>query len=149
MSGRFSALRRAWPAVVVAVITLVLLVALGTKGNDETDRPRATPEIAESATTGAPASDGLGTVAMSDLPGEARTTIGLIDQGGPYPYDQDDSVFGNREGLLPDAPRGSYREYTVKTPGESDRGARRIVKARDGTLYYTDDHYGTFERVTR
>lgn len=149
MSGLFSGVRRVWPALVVAVITAVLLVALGTKGNDEMDRPRATPEVGDSATTGGPASDGLGTIAMGDLPAEARTTIGLIDQGGPYPYDQDDSVFRNREGLLPDEPRGTYREYTVKTPGESDRGARRIVKARDGTLYYTDDHYGTFKRVDR
>lgn len=141
-------LRRAWPAVAVAVIALIFAIAMGTRGDDSLDRPRATPEVTGSATSGQ-VNDGLPTIAMDDLPPEARTTIGLIDQGGPYPYRQDDSVFQNRERHLPEVPRGSYREYTVKTPGESDRGARRIIKARDGTLYYTDDHYASFERVQR
>ena len=40
-------------------------------------------------------------------------------------------------------------EYTVRTPGESDRGARRIVAGRDGTMYYTSDHYDSFRRIIR
>lgn len=80
------------------------------------------------------------------LPPEAFDTIDLIQQGGPFPYRQDGTTFGNREGLLPDEARGYYREYTVTTPGSSDRGARRIVTGGDppADWYYTDDHYRSF-----
>jgi len=71
----------------------------------------------------------------------------LIDAGGPFPYERDGSVFGNFERRLPERPRGWYREYTVPTPGEDDRGARRIVRGRDGTSWYTADHYESFARV--
>jgi ribonuclease T1 len=56
-------------------------------------------------------------------------------------------VFGNFEKLLPLKERGYYREYTVRTPGTKGRGARRIVAGRGGELYYTDDHYQSFERI--
>ena len=88
-----------------------------------------------------------GGIRLSDLPPEARSTVSLIKKGGPYPYERDGAVFGNREKLLPARERGWYREYTVRTPGERTRGARRIVAGRDGTLYYTDDHYRTFRRI--
>ena len=88
-----------------------------------------------------------GEVRHSDLPSEARSTIALIRKGGPYPYDRDGVVFSNREQQLPARERGWYREYTVRTPGERTRGARRIVAGRDGTLYYTDDHYQSFRRI--
>lgn len=95
-----------------------------------------------------PASDvGMPTIAVADLPPEARTTIGLIRAGGPFPYHQDGVVFHNRERLLPHEPSGYYHEYTVETPGSPDRGARRIIAARDGTLYFTSDHYESFRRV--
>jgi len=81
------------------------------------------------------------------LPPEARQTLMLIRQGGPFPYAKDGSVFGNREGLLPKQPRGYYREYTVSTPGARDRGARRIVAGQGGEHYYTDDHYRSFRRI--
>jgi ribonuclease T1 len=81
------------------------------------------------------------------LPKEAIETVALIKKGGPFPYKRDGVVFGNREKLLPARERGWYREYTVKTPGAKDRGARRIVAGRDGTLYYSDDHYRSFKRV--
>jgi ribonuclease T1 len=86
-------------------------------------------------------------VKAQSLPREARETILLIRQGGPFPYAKDGATFGNREKRLPARERGWYREYTVKTPGSRDRGARRIVAGRDGTLYYTDDHYRTFRRI--
>ena len=73
------------------------------------------------------ASSGLRVVALADLPREAQATVALIDQGGPFPYAQDGVTFGNYEGVLPAHPRGWYREYTVRTPGEPDRGPRRIV----------------------
>ena len=88
-----------------------------------------------------------GEVAKGQLPREALETIALIRKGGPFPYERDGVVFGNRERLLPARERGWYREYTVRTPGERTRGARRIVAGRDGTLYYTDDHYRTFRRI--
>jgi ribonuclease T1 len=86
-------------------------------------------------------------VEVKQLPKEALEAIALIRKGGPFPYHKDGSTFGNREKLLPARERGWYREYTVKTPGSRDRGARRIVAGRDGTLYYTDDHYRSFRRI--
>ena len=82
------------------------------------------------------------------LPAEARTTIALIQRGGPFPYRQDGGVFGNREGHLPGKPRGWYHEYTVDTPGLSHRGARRIITGGDPpqAWYYTSDHYDSFRR---
>ncbi|MFC9289402.1 ribonuclease domain-containing protein, partial [Streptomyces sp. NPDC057052] len=78
----------------------------------------------------------------------AYTTLRLIDQGGPFPYSQDGSVFQNREGVLPSKSSGYYHEYTVKTPGSSTRGARRIVTGRQYEEdYYTADHYASFDLV--
>ncbi|MFD4482956.1 MULTISPECIES: ribonuclease domain-containing protein [unclassified Streptomyces] len=93
--------------------------------------------------------DGMATVRADRLPAEARQTLRLIDDGGPFPYEKDGSVFGNFEGELPKQRRGYYREYTVRTPGERDRGARRIVTGSGGETYYTDDHYASFKAVLR
>ena len=76
-----------------------------------------------------------GELRAAALPPEARATMVLIRGGGPFPYQKDGAVFGNREGILPRRERGYYREYTVKTPGARDRGARRIVSGRDGRFY--------------
>jgi len=86
-------------------------------------------------------------IAVAALPAEARSTIRLIEQGGPYPYERDGTVFHNYEKRLPLRSAGYYREYTVRTPGARGRGARRIVAGSNGELYYTDDHYGTFRRI--
>ncbi|HMS81246.1 MAG TPA: ribonuclease [Burkholderiaceae bacterium] len=92
-----------------------------------------------------------GTIELRQLPREARETLALIRAGGPFPYAKDGTVFGNRERLLPRQPRGYYTEYTVKTPGSRDRGARRIVAGGDprtsGEYWYTDDHYRSFSRI--
>ena len=87
-----------------------------------------------------------GEIGVHDLPIEARSTLALIKAGGPFPYAQDGRVFSNREKLLPMQRRGYYREYTVRTPGVRDRGARRIV-AGGGEFYYTADHYRSFKRI--
>ncbi|MEU2372823.1 ribonuclease domain-containing protein [Streptomyces pseudogriseolus] len=92
---------------------------------------------------------GMPVAEVSELPGEARRTLRLIDEGGPFPHERDGSVFGDFEGLLPRHERGYYREYTVPTPGSDDRGARRIVTGRNGETYYTDDHYASFTAVPR
>jgi ribonuclease T1 len=86
-------------------------------------------------------------VTLAELPPEAREALVLIRQGGPYPYAKDGATFGNREGKLPKQKRGYYREYTVKTPGERTRGARRLVTGKGGETYYTADHYNSFRRV--
>ncbi|HEX6100897.1 MAG TPA: ribonuclease domain-containing protein [Thermoanaerobaculia bacterium] len=78
---------------------------------------------------------------------ELLATLELIDRGGPYPYKKDGSTFSNREAQLPVQARGYYREYTVRTPGSPDRGARRVVQGRNGDTWYTSDHYKTFVRI--
>lgn len=92
---------------------------------------------------------GLASVPAGALPQQARDVLALIDEGGPYPYRQDGTVFGNFEKVLPQKKRGYYHEFTVKTPGERDRGARRIVTGEGGEFFYTDDHYKTFKAVLR
>jgi ribonuclease T1 len=94
----------------------------------------------------------VGTVALAELPPEARKTEQLIRSGGPFPYAKDGTVFGNRERLLPRQPRSYYREYTVPTPGAHTRGARRIVCGGSQPVapvacYYTADHYASFRRI--
>jgi guanyl-specific ribonuclease Sa len=96
------------------------------------------------------------TVALADpgpalpafLPAEAGPVVQRILSGAPHPHAQDGSTFSNREGRLPERPRGHYREYTVPTPGLGHRGARRIVTggAPPVDWYYTDDHYDSFRR---
>jgi ribonuclease T1 len=93
------------------------------------------------------AADALPPIRVAELPQEAQQTLALIERGGPYPYRKDGTTFGNRERRLPERARGYYREFTVKTPGERDRGARRIIAGRAGERYYTADHYGSFKRI--
>ncbi len=92
---------------------------------------------------------GLAWVDLATLPPEAAETVALIDSDGPFPYDKDGSTFFNNEQNLPDRDQGYYREYTVETPGSPDRGARRIVAGANGELYWTEDHYESFERIRR
>ena len=92
-------------------------------------------------------------VAVAALPAEAQSVDKAIRQGGPFAYSKDGIVFANRERLLPQQPRGFYREYTVPTPGAHDRGARRIVCGGPRptvpvACYYTADHYSSFHRIT-
>jgi ribonuclease T1 len=86
-------------------------------------------------------------IPLEALPAEARQTLERIKGNGPFPYRQDGKTFGNRERRLPLRAQGYYREYTVKTPGSRDRGARRIVAGNGGEFYYTEDHYRSFRRI--
>ncbi|MYU11115.1 ribonuclease [Streptomyces sp. SID8361] len=90
----------------------------------------------------------VGDICYSDLPSQAHDTLDLIEQGGPYPFPQDGTVFQNREGILPSQSSGYYHEYTVITPGSDDRGAKRIVTGnKTDEDYYTSDHYASFDLV--
>ena len=150
MSGRLRS--------VGAVLALLLLAALGylVSGTGDGATEPVAPLSSRSgaaAPTGTrdtvPRPPGMAVVALAQLPAEARRTVELIDRGGPFPYRQDDTPFGNRERLLPAQRAGYYREYTVPTPGSDDRGARRLVRGEAGELFYTDDHYASFALVRR
>lgn len=121
------------------VCLAVLLTGCSSSGSQSTASSGSAPAWAEH----------MATVPAARLPSEARQTLALIDKGGPFPYARDGVVFGNFEGLLPKHERGYYHEYTVRTPGSHDRGARRIVTGRGGEIYYTDDHYDSFRAVLR
>ena len=93
-------------------------------------------------------------VSVAELPPQGQGMVSLIYQGGPFRHEKDGTVFGNRERLLPSKDRGFYREYTVKTPGERTRGARRIVcgglkPTTPEACYYTDDHYASFRKIVQ
>lgn len=126
--------------------------ATGSDGSSSAD-PR--PRGPASSTAGAPGASGLPRCVEGELTAEAHDVIETITDGGEFEYPgKDGSTFGNREGLLPDESSGYYAEYTVPTPGEDDRGARRIVTGGDTTptspdtapehWYWTDDHYESF-----
>ena len=123
---------QSWFTVIVGVILMVCTVLV---------QARTATEVATSPT-----------MLVADLPREGQATYQLIRQGGPFPYEKDGVVFGNRERQLPRQERGYYREYTVKTPGSRDRGARRSVcggqEARNPrACYYTQDHHASFREI--
>ncbi|WP_092008024.1 ribonuclease domain-containing protein [Polaromonas sp. OV174] len=94
------------------------------------------------------------TMTVAQLPPQGRSMMTLIYQGGPFKHDKDGVVFRNRERLLPASARDYYREYTVRTPGERSRGARRIVcgglkPATPDACYYTGDHYASFRKIVQ
>ncbi len=136
------------PATAIALPAAAALAAPSDAptSTQPTATPASTPRPARATPTrGPPATiDGLPTILPADLPPEARETLALIDQGGPFPFSRDGVTFQNRERLLPRQPQGYYQEYTVITPGSRDRGARRIVAGENGERYYTDDHYASF-----
>ena len=121
--------------------------ATSTSGTSEGVQPEPSSTQEPEAPPTIDPDSGLPTVYLLDLPPEAAETVEAIERGPPYAYDKDGSTFGNYEGLLPDFDRGYYQEFTVETPGSSDRGARRIVEGADGELYWTDDHYASFSRI--
>lgn len=130
----------------IRVALLVGLAVAAASGWLSRETPRG------SSTEPQVASDRGSTASQPDIagpPAEARQTLRLIAAGGPFPYDRDGALFQNREGRLPARSPGYYREYTVRTPGSSDRGARRIVSGGNPPVefYYTDDHYRSFRRI--
>jgi ribonuclease T1 len=100
---------------------------------------------------GPPVAGDISTISLAEMPAQGSQTYRLITRGGPFPYEKDGVVFGNRERLLPAKSRGYYHEYTVATPGSSHRATRRIVCGgavrTPEACYYTDDHYASFRRI--
>lgn len=139
--------------VLLAVVASLLLVACGSSSSDGptgsgSARPTGSVSPSDAARLApAAATTDLPTMTVAQLPPEGVATLRLIADGGPFPYSKDGVTFGNREGLLPKHPSGWYHEYTVPTPGEGDRGARRIVTGDDGSRFYTSDHYASFREV--
>lgn len=127
-------------------VTLVALISALAFAALQTLAPDGSVPGQPPADRGSPTAD---PAAALGLPPEAIATLDLIRAGGPFPYRQDGTTFQNRERLLPDRPRGYYREYTVPTPGARDRGARRFVTGGDPpeVFYYTADHYRSFRRI--
>ena len=110
------------------------------------------PALARASRETAPAAATVATIGVAELPPEGRKTYGLIRSGGPFPFEKDGVVFGNREKLLPPFRRGYYREYTVATPRARNRGAQRIVcggaPSNPDRCYYTADHYSSFREIS-
>ncbi|GAA3575181.1 ribonuclease domain-containing protein [Amycolatopsis ultiminotia] len=140
----------------LAGVLLALLVGFLGFGSAAEAAP-SSPAAGPSAPAATPAStlqnscgdlSGFEHAALSSLPAEATDTYQLILKGGPFPYPKNDGVvFDNREGILPSCDSGYYHEYTVPTPGSSDRGTRRIVTGEGGEYFYTGDHYATFQVI--
>ncbi|MET0540263.1 MAG: ribonuclease domain-containing protein [Variovorax sp.] len=114
----------------------------------------AGPSMAQFRDAERPSHDATTTpsIPLAELPAQGQRTYQAIFQGGPFRHDKDGAVFGNRERLLPSQRRGHYREYTVDTPGASNRGARRIVcggepRTAPSMCWYTADHYASFRRI--
>lgn len=132
-----------------ALASVFAIVAMGNVGMPTGSLVSAA--YAREAATADVAAAPIDTIPSARLPREAVTTLGLIAAGGPYPYEKDGIVFGNRERILPKARRGYYHEYTVPTPRARNRGARRIVCGgplrRTDNCYYTGDHYASFKRI--
>lgn len=154
----------AWALVAVAVVSLLVVAVtqLAGRGGGSSDvvherlppGPSPPPPLPAPPPSPGPAPrveahDRLDVSGIGDADERATLVeiVRAIDRGGPFAYRKDGTIFQNREKRLPVHPRGHWREYTVPTPGERDRGARRIVAGRDGELFYTRDHYRTFRRI--
>jgi len=132
----------AWVLVIAALLTGC---SEASDGRTATAGPAVTSTVARD--TGLDPESGLAWITRDELPPEAMDTLAAIAAGPPYPYERDGITFENREGLLPDHEDGYYEEFTVETPESSDRGARRIIWGLQDELYYTADHYQSFERI--
>lgn len=141
-----SGIKVRWTQAVAAGLMLASVVALGSTAT------LLVPATSQARTASSSATGD--SVALAQLPPQGRQVMTQIYKGGPFQYEKDGVVFGNRERLLPTSPRGYYREYTVKTPYERSRGARRIVcggskPVAPDACYYTDDHYASFRKIVQ
>ncbi|WP_321931229.1 ribonuclease [Paraburkholderia guartelaensis] len=151
-------MKRAWVFPCVVALSAILGGCGKESSRNATEASGASASQAPGqAASGAPAASGaqvagtLGSVTMAQLPGEAAETMRLIKAGGPFPFADDGVLFRNTAQLLPKHPRGYYHTYTVRTPGTTDRGQRRIVcggpRKQPSDCYYTEDYYVSFKRI--
>ncbi|MGL5405913.1 MAG: ribonuclease domain-containing protein [Propionibacteriaceae bacterium] len=136
--------------VLAVVLLLATTLGLGTSAIGVSAAPAFADSGVSAKILATDPESGLEWIKVSSLPKEAKETLVLIDRGGPFPYPgKDGSIYRNRSKALPDEEIGYYHEYTVKTPGASNRGARRIITGSNGEFYWTSDHYSTFKRIQR
>ena len=140
---------RMWTRWLLCALVAVFGLATGALARDARQGAAQAPQMPSGSSL--EETRALAEIRAAELPAEARSTLAAIRRGGPFPYGRDGTTFFNREGLLPRRPRGYYTEYTVRTPGARNRGARRIVAGgdppRSGEYYYTPDHYRSFLRI--
>jgi ribonuclease T1 len=150
--------KRAWAFSCILALSAILGGCGKDGSRNAAQEQGASASQAAQAASGTPAAasgtqgqSALTVVAKAQLPGEAAETLRLIKAGGPFPFSEDGVLFRNSAGLLPQHPRGYYHTYTVRTPGSTDRGQRRIVcggpRRQAGDCYYTDDYYVSFKRI--
>ena len=154
-------MNRAWAFSCILALSAILGGCGKDGSRNATQEPGASSSEAPvplgQAASGTPAASGAQersapvAVTKAQLPGEAAETLRLIKAGGPFPFGEDGVLFRNSAALLPQHPRGYYHAYTVRTPGSTDRGQRRIVcggpRKQTGDCYYTDDYYASFKRI--
>jgi ribonuclease T1 len=133
-------LLRRRPLLALIILVLLLVGGYAARALDGNGHSKLRSPASQSAVNS-------GSVPLSGLPLQARQTVALIQAGGPFPYSHDGIVYQNLERQLPIEPSGYYHEYTVVTPGSADRGTRRIITGKDGSLYYTGNHYASFARI--
>ena len=81
---------------------------------------------------------------------DLNPTINRIRQGQKLDHRNDGGFFGNRERQLPkESDREYYREFVHKMKGFSFPGPQRVIIGKDGTVWYSGDHYASFVRVTK
>ncbi|WP_321963818.1 ribonuclease [Paraburkholderia sp. J7] len=154
-------MKRAWAFPCIVALSAILCGCGKESSRNATEASGASasqaPAQPAQGASGTPAASGaqvagtLGTVTRTQLPAEGTETLRLIKAGGPFPFADDGVLFRNSAALLPKHPRGYYHTYTVRTPGMTDRGQRRIVcggpRKQIGDCYYTEDYYASFKRI--
>jgi ribonuclease T1 len=125
-------------------ITLAVTLGLAAAGCGSAAASGSPSNTRAACSTSSAVPSGMKVLTTAQLPAQALATLRLIAAGGPYPYAQDNTIFGNYGGTLPRERYGYYREFTVQTPGAESRGVRRVVIGSGGEDYYTSDHYATF-----
>lgn len=138
------------------IVTVVVLAALAAGwyflgGNEGATAPSVTTTTLSSGSSSLVVND----VKIYDLDGklayqgdmDLTPVLARIERGERDSHDNDGSVFGNREKLLPIEDRGYYHEYVVRTPDMRGVGPQRLIIGEDGEVYYTPDHYESFIKV--
>lgn len=84
---------------------------------------------------------------QSDATHKVEKTLDRIKRGEMDAHENDGTIFRNREQLLPKHDAEYYREYVYRPDGAESVGAERVIVGRDGDVYYTPDHYKSFQRI--